>query len=1130
MRSIFVRSVLFTFLAVLGVVVPGVSTSASTLTGTVSDSSGKVIPAVSIAITNIATNVNSSASTDKAGLYVVPNLVPGVYQVTAQKDGFKSILKKDINLHAEENVEINLTMEVGSLTQSITVESGAPVVQLTSSTLTSTVTETAVVELPVNGRSWTDLAVLQPGITSIHALPDVSTPDRIGRGLGNQLTISGARPQQNNYVINGISMNDYTNGAPGSLQGGNLGVDAVQEFTVLTANYSAEYGRTSGGVISAITRSGSNTFHGSTYEFLRNSALDARNFFDGDVIPPFRRNQFGVSGGAPIRKGKTFIFGDFEGLRQQLGLSGFVQVPSVAARGGTLCSTDPAAPADCSVTMPITVDPAVIPYLAFFPVPNTGQTGLICQASPDPCAGGDTGNYRFSGSQNSAENFFTVRLDHTFSANDNLFGTYSYDASSLAQTDEFNNKIINARTRRQIVTIQENHIFRPNLVNSIRVGYNRSFGASPLSATAINPLAADTTLGFVPGDTAGTIDITGVTTFSGGLSTQAPQSWAWNSYQVYNDISLTKGIHSFKFGANVERIQDNSFSASRPGGNFQYVSLQDFLTNQPAQNFKADIPGLLNPRYLRQTIVGGFVQDDIRLFPNLTINVGLRYEMATVPSEIGGKLASLTTLTGGQIHTGNPFFSNPTLHNFEPRVGFAWDPFHNGKTSLRGGFGMFDVLPLPIELRGAVFAVFPFFDSASVTNNSADPLVTGDFPSKAFNHLTTDATTARVDYFQPNPPRNYVMQWSLSVQREIAANTSALIAYVGSRAVHNALQTDDSNMTLPTLSPLGYLWPCGPDGMGSSCASGYSPSGTPTTPKFNLLQNTNVARISSTFFNSDAVYHALQMQVVKRLSHGFQVQGSYTWSRSIDTSSGSTDGDQFLNGISSLLYFDRRLRRGPSDFNVDQNLVVNYVWSIPTPRSLKGAYAWPVSGWEWNGILTLTGGVPFTVLIGGDPLGQGSTDTFGYPNRLTGAGCGAPVHHGNPNGYINLDCFGLQTAPIANQAQCVDFPLAANPAPAGQVYCANLLGNGGRNGLIGPGLADFDTSFFKNNPIKKISDTFNVQFRAEIFNIFNRANFVPPTDNEFILNQDGSPVPGAGQITRTSTTSRQIQFALKLIW
>jgi hypothetical protein len=467
------------------------------------------------------------------------------------------------------------------------------------------------------------------------------------------------------------------------------------------------------------------------------------------------------------------------------------------------------------------------------------------------------------------------------------------------------------------------------------------------------------------------------------------------------------------------------------------------------------------------------------------------------------------------------------------------DPFHNGKTAVRGGFGMFDVLPLPIELRGAVFAVFPFFDSASVTPGSTGtlgPLSPGDFPTNAFNRLATDQSSARVDYFQPNPPRNYVMQWNLSVQQALTPSTAILLAYVGSRAVHNALQTDDSNLALPvSVTPQGYLWTCGPDplppaGTGSPCVAGFLPTGTNQTPIPSPLLNPNVARISSTFFNSDAVYHAFQVQVSKKMSRGFQLQGAYTWSRSIDTSSGSTDGDQFRNGISSLMFFDRKLRRGPSDFNVTHNLVFNYVWDIPTPKSFSGPAAWTLGGWEFGGILTLSSGVPFTAIIGGDPLGLGSTDPFDYPNRLTGPGCNSLVNPGNPANYIKLQCFALPTAPASMQAQCANFTGASAPPPSGQVYCTNLLGNEGRNSLIGPGLIDFDMSLFKTIPVKRISDSFTVQFRTEVFNILNHANFNPPTDNEFLFDGTGAPLQGVGLINSTSTTSRQIQFALKFVW
>jgi len=328
------------------------------------------------------------------------------------------------------------------VSQTVEVTEEAPNVELASSTISGSVDQRSVVELPLNGRSWSDLATLQPGVSSIKTLPNVTNPDRIGRGLGNQLTITGARPQQNNYLINGISMNDYTNGAPGSMLGGNLGVDAIQEFSVLTTNYSAANGRTSGGVISAVTKSGTNTFHGNAYEFLRNSALDGRNFFDGEQIPPFRRNQFGASAGGPIRKDKTFIFGDYEGLRQALGVSQVNIVPSPAARNGSLC-----APPDCSTTTQVTVDPLVKPYLAFYPLPDPNEA-LLCPFDSCVLGTGDTGISRFAGSQISKENYFTVRLDHNFSTKDQLFGTYMFDDSPLTQNDEFNTKIISARTRR----------------------------------------------------------------------------------------------------------------------------------------------------------------------------------------------------------------------------------------------------------------------------------------------------------------------------------------------------------------------------------------------------------------------------------------------------------------------------------------------------------------------------------------------------------------------------------------------------------------------------------------------------------------------------------------------------------
>src|ERR1700737_3456672 len=309
--------------------------SGATLTGTVKDPSGSFIPDAQVSITDVATSVTRSVSSNGAGLYIAPNLLPATYEVRISAMGFRTAIQKGITLTVGAQQVLDFTMQVGQMAQTVEVTTEAPTVELTSSELGATVNSTTVRELPLNGRSWTDLANLQPGVVAAESHAAVN----VNRGYGAQLSISGARPQQNNYRLDGISLNDYSNGGPGSVLGQNLGVEAIQEFSVLTSNYSAEYGKTSGGVVNAISRSGTNQFHGSVYEFLRNSALDANNFFDnanGVPKPPFRRNQFGVSAGGPIRKDHTFVFGDYEGIRQPEGTTASSGVPSANARLGIL--------------------------------------------------------------------------------------------------------------------------------------------------------------------------------------------------------------------------------------------------------------------------------------------------------------------------------------------------------------------------------------------------------------------------------------------------------------------------------------------------------------------------------------------------------------------------------------------------------------------------------------------------------------------------------------------------------------------------------------------------------------------------------------------------------------------------
>src|SRR5579875_1918932 len=483
----------------------------ATLTGTVTDPSGAVIPNAKVAIKNTSTGVVRNVTSDNAGLYNAPNLLPGPYSVTVSASGFSTRVQSGIVLTVGASQVLNVSLQVGKVSSLVQVTGAAPMVQLATSSISAVVNSTTVRQLPLNGRSWTDLAKLQPGVDAIVTQPSFATgADRGNRGFGAQLTISGQRPVQNNYRLDGVSLNDYSNGAPGSVLGGNLGVDAIQEFSVLTSNYSAEYGKTSGGVVNAITKSGTNQFHGDAYEFVRNASFDAANFFDNfsnAPKPSFRRNQFGASAGGPIQKDKTFVFGDYEGIRQAKGFSIIDTTLSPAARAGNLC-TNPAgsgSPPTCSPTT-VSVDPSAAKYFTFFPLPNGPIQG-----------NGDTGIFSFTSNQVINENYWTARVDHTFSSKDSMFGTYMYDVTPYHQPDGLNNVLINTETDRQFVVLEETHIFSPTLVNSVRAGYNRDGVADNIGVSAINPAAADTSLAAVPGETAAQVNMPAVTSFTGGV-------------------------------------------------------------------------------------------------------------------------------------------------------------------------------------------------------------------------------------------------------------------------------------------------------------------------------------------------------------------------------------------------------------------------------------------------------------------------------------------------------------------------------------------------------------------------------------------------------------------------------------
>lgn len=1063
----------------------------ATLNGTVSDSSGAGVPNANVSIKNTATGVERIVTSDADGFYSAPNLLPGTYEVTISASGFSTAVQSGLTLTVGAVQALNIPLKIGHATEKVEVVAIAPDVQLASSALSAEVDSTTERELPLNGRDWTQLATLQPGVTGVRV--EAGASNRGNRGYGTLLSISGHQPFENNYRLNGVSINDYSNGSPGSSLGVNLGVDAVQEFSVLTSNYTAEYGRASGGVINGITKSGTNDFHGDAYYFIRDKVLDAKNYFDDPTqpIPPFHRDQFGVAGGGPIIKNKTFIFGDYEGIRQRKSDTFSDIVPSAAARAGTLCSQ----PDGTCTTSTITVDPKVVPYLGFYPLPNAGIIG-----------NGDTGNFVTSGVERLSENYFTLRGDHRFSDKDSLAVSYFYDKAPLTMPDALVDTLTQNFTFRQMGSVEETHLFSAGVANTARIGYSRVAAMVTAPFAALNPLAKDPSLGALPGKFSPEIVISGggIVTMDGALGTVSSDILTWNSYQFYDDAFFTRGTHTIKVGFAVERMQNDEFSGGvPPNGSFKFDSLSTFLQNQP-HSLLIDDPATTRPINVRQTLFGAYVQDDWHARSNLTLNFGVRYEPVTLPTDAHGTFAVLTSLTSpAETPVKTLWASNQTLHNFEPRIGFAWDPFHNGKTAVRGGFGIFDVLPLSWEYTHGSTGVLPYQLQKGVTT-----LPPGSFPTGAVGLAqTVDLTTVGVRYVEQNPHRNYALNWNLNIQHEIASNLTAAIAYVGSHAVHSPFSTDDSNMVLPTLTSEGYLWPT-PIGSGTRL-------------------NPNVGRIRALWWDNSSVYHGLQAGLAKRMSHGFQVQGSYTWSKCLDSGSGGLLGDPYANSLSSLMFFNRGARHGLCDFNVAQNFVVNYLWQPAAPKFGGAITEHALGGWEFGGVIVVSTGSPFTVLIAGDPLGQNSTDPFGYASRVAGPGCSNPVT-GDVNGYIKLSCFSVPTVPASFAAACQTAVNGSGvPIPN---TCMNLFGNAGRNTVIGPGLKNVDFSAFKNNYIPRISETFNIQFRAEFFNIFNHPNFQSPVKHNAIFNQDGSPASGAGVINSTTTSSRQIQFGLKVIW
>src|ERR1700756_4072434 len=575
----------------------------ATLSGLVSDSTGAAIAGATVSSKNLGTGEIREVVTNAEGFYSIPNLLPGSYDVTVTANQFSQAVSKGIVLTVGAQQALNISLKPGRVSEVVEVLSTPPDVQTAFSSVSSTVASRTVRELPLNGRDWTTLATLEPGVLSVPNQATTSfNANKGNRGFGNQLSDSGHRPNENSYRLNGLTINDYSNAAPGGATGLNLGVDSVQEFSVITTGYTAEYGRTSGAVINAITKSGTNQFHGTGFFFDRDSVFDARNYFDGPKIAPFRRIQFGGSGGGPIIKDKTFIFANYEGFRQSLSSSGTIHVPDAASRAAAV--------------------PSIQPYLGLWPVAPA--------SAPDNGAGVQTLDVNVKTIAN--ENYFITRLDHKISGSDSIAGSYFFDSGPQSQADPLGNTVHQVFSRRQMGSFEETHVFGSAAVNTLRLGLNRALGKinDPVSGDAVAKNAA---LAIAPGATAPPqIPVPGLTP-AFGLGGFNRFNHAWNSAQVADDAFLTRGTHALKIGFYFENMQYNVLERLSPNGRMStYHTLNDFLTNAPDQ-LNALAPGGSHEVGFREKLFAGYIQDDWRARSNLTVNLGLRYEMTTRPTD-----------------------------------------------------------------------------------------------------------------------------------------------------------------------------------------------------------------------------------------------------------------------------------------------------------------------------------------------------------------------------------------------------------------------------------------------------------------------------------------------------------------
>jgi hypothetical protein len=868
-----------------------------------------------------------------------------------------------------------LVLQLGEIKQQVTVTGEAPLVSATPTATAGLVGERQVKDLPLNGRSYDELLTLNPGVVNF-------TWEKTGgvgisnSTVGNMFSVSGNRPQQNLFLLNGV---EFTGAAENNMQPGGtsqqlLGVDAVREFNLLSDTYGPQYGKRPGGQVTIVTQSGTNDWHGTVFEFLRNSAFDARNFFDQASIPHFARNQFGGSLGGPIQKDKTFLFGNYEGFQQHLGLTDVTLVPDNNARNGLL-------PGPNNTLVNVGVAPGVAPLLSLWPVqsPNAPDFGGIAESFSNPL-------------QTIREDFGTTRLDHIFSEKDSLGAVYTVDDSAD------NSPTINPYStdleslREQVISLEETHVFSPRMINTARFGFSRASYFYTGEPTPDTPAASVPS--FLVGRPVGAVVIGGSAASNpaaqlslAGSNNGSNLDIARNLFTYEDRVTLTKGRHRVSVGAWFQRLRSNENLALSQYGQATFTSLTTFLDGTVGTFLFDPTPTRLG---WRSFLGAWYLEDDIRLSPKLTLSLGFRDEFTNGWNEAQGRGANFVFNNGvivTQPQVANSVFtSNNAKFLPQPRIGLAWSPFST-KTVVRAGFGMYNDLQDALGYRLDQNA--PFNPTDSITSLPVSQL--------PFNPGAPLPSGAKVvpGGVQPDLKTPTVVSYSLRIEQELTPNTSFSVGYVGSHGYHEIVSLD-ANAPFPTICPAA---PCP-----ASLPAGtyYIPNGAPKA-------NPALGNTWSWFSEGVSSYNALLLDFTHRFSGGLALRGVYTWSKTLD------DGDS-LNATAAanapglvMNPFNLHADWGLATFDVRNVGVINGSYELPFGRGktflngFDGGRNALISGWTVNSIVTLQDGFPFTPQLSFNPSNNGDTRNPVRPS-LNPAFSG-PVIPGSPSQYFNPNAF-----------------------------------------------------------------------------------------------------------------------------